>query len=906
MKSLKQKLQIKAQKSLYKEIVMSKFQKFFFLILLLITPIIPSYSVPINGWEVYNDYSILYMNQKGVFDTRDTLKTLPASVAPEQYYHFILFVSEYYTLKGDKDGFNNLLRLAKTDKVPDNEFLSVLMQVMWKAEKKEVNDAVKLLEDFIKNDESSVNANIANAFRSILKNTSISSESHEFFKNLSCNRAKPYYSFCRVIKLRAQLDYLTELSDYYHRDYLNMDRVLAPFFEESELSYIYFLDKIIPDFPSNLAYLGFANEAVHFQKMLILQYKLTSQFDPVHYERLSYYQMLSDDQTSAEETLNLLLKKTTSQSFYKNNIYLKLGTIAFLRKDYRQSLAYYLDLNLKNWGKSIKHPYYDDSITTNSARDLISLSIWKSKSAVSAVKALNTLNDSSKVNEENLFIRLRIAHILMAERPEVAEKISEDIVYLAQSKGWKRIEYSATLLQGYCNILTKKYRKATVQFTKSYGILGGSDPAFTSEWVRQSGMLAARLAGGERGNHIKSVQSLLGYLKREEPSDDNLLIRNYVDSRFDIESFLKTSINYSINYKHYITLLDLLYYHQKQKIRPLGLNSKGIFQIPEVNRRLKIYKGMRPSLDSAFYKGIYSKLRESEASKITADSESFDEAVFKEISDPFIAAFSFQEKIIIIAHNPDKREASKWNIISVSATDFKTQGYYSKIYSGIPFLSKASNIQILLNPIGYDMYNYLKRTSITANLRFFYGFSRQADKKPGFDLQAYGISSDPNQENSASGIQYVAPEFFEGMKTFSTEDRLHIWNVNELSKKDPSITFDNYEWKCSSQSNISFPRLYRRIDLRMVPYSMLITNSLFYSSTLESPSQDYYSWADFWMKKGVNTMFYTDKLESDKSNYTEFINVLSKTIPNSEEATKMHSSIKLFDKEVIILTKNLR
>ena len=61
------------------------------------------------------------------------------------------------------------------------------------------------------------------------------------------------------------------------------------------------------------------------------------------------------------------------------------------------------------------------------------------KIAVNAVRALKSLNPDGKVTEDSLFIRLRIAQIMMFDKPEVAEKISEDILYIAQSKGWKRV-----------------------------------------------------------------------------------------------------------------------------------------------------------------------------------------------------------------------------------------------------------------------------------------------------------------------------------------------------------------------------------------------------------------------------------------------------------------------------------
>lgn len=74
------------------------------------------------------------------------------------------------------------------------------------------------------------------------------------------------YGYCRLMKLSIHLEHLVENSDYPHRDFLNLDRLVAPFFEESELFHISYLSQFSTDLPTKLAYLGFVFEAVHFQK----------------------------------------------------------------------------------------------------------------------------------------------------------------------------------------------------------------------------------------------------------------------------------------------------------------------------------------------------------------------------------------------------------------------------------------------------------------------------------------------------------------------------------------------------------------------------------------------------------------------------------------------------------------
>ena len=860
------------------------------------------FSAPYTGWEIGNNHSILYINDINSFDTRDNIRYLPQKLTPDQINQYALFVSEYYITRGDKDGLTNLVSLLKNDK-SNYEFLANLILVLWKIEKGETADATTKLDEFIHKEEGSLQSTIAKVLKANLKKTAISPETKEAIKNLNCNRNKPLYSFCRLIKLSSYMEQVVENSDYPHRDFLNIDRLIAPFFEEPELSHISFMQYLSIDLPTKLAYLGFTHEAVSFQKMLVNLQKLSGSFDPVDHERLSYYQMLTDDLLAAEETLAYILKRTPALT-NKNHIYLKLGAIAYLRKDYKQSLTYYLDLNLKDWSKTMRNPFYDDYISINGARNLISLSLWKSKSAVNAVRALKSLNPDGKVTEDSLFIRLRIAQIMMFDKPEVAEKISEDILYIAQSKGWKRVEYAATLMNGYCSILSKKYRKATVQFTKSYGIIGGSDPVFSSEWMRSSGILFARVQGGERGNHAASYRSLLHAMRNEEPLDDILGVKNFLDSRFDSEAFFKNGVQFFINTKNYQSLAEFLYYHQKLRVKSPGLFSKSILQIPDVVKRMKQYRAFKPANDAYYSKSGYSKLRDNEAAKIISDTEAFDIGNFKDIKDPFIAAFSFNEKIYVISYNPEASR-DKWNYSQHNSLDYRTAGYYNKIFSSIPFLDRAGNVQIFLNPIGIDLYQALKKNNALLNVRLFYRFGKSNTKKLESDLQPVAVSCDNGNEITAGGIQYLPTEYFEGIKTFQSEDRLHIWNTRDLANRDTS-TIENFEMRCQNNSTISFSKMQRRVDLRMIPHSILFSNTIFPKSSLDTVSLDYYFWADFWMRKGVNNLYYVDRLEGDKYPFTDMVNVLSKPANTSEELSKIQSILKSSDKDILILSHDIK
>lgn len=875
-------------------------QVFFFCISLLYFQTLSA--VPSSGWEIGINHSILYINDTNVFDTRDNVRYLPQRLSFEEMHHYALYVSEYYITRGDKDGLTNLVSLLKSDR-SNYEFLANLILTFWKIEKGEIADATVKLDDLIYREENPLSVNIAKFIKSNFKKTPLTSENKEAIKNLNCTRNKAFYGYCRLMKLSVYLDQVAETSDYPHRDFLNLDRLIAPFFEEAELSHVSFLNRFSVDLPTKLAYLGFAYEAVKFQKMIVNLQKLSGTFDPIDHERLSYYQMLADDLASAEETLAYVSRKTPAITTNKNHLFLRLGAIAYLRKDYKQSLSYYLELNLKDWNKSMRNPFYDDPISINGARNLISLSLWKSKSAVNAVRALKQLNAESKITEDSLFIRLRIAHIMMNEKPEMAEKISEDILYIAQSKGWKRVEYVATLMNGYCSIISKKYRKATVQFTKSYGIMGGSDPVFTSEWMRSSGMLFARVQGGERGNHGATYRSLLQSMRNEEPLDDVLAVKNFLDSRFDTEAFFKNGVQFFINTRNHQSLLEFLYYYQKMRVKSPVIANKSILQIPDVVKRMKQYRAFRPLNDYPYTKSAYSKLRDLESAKIISETETFDPNSFKDLQDPFIAAFSFNEKIYVISYNPESRD--KWNYNTHNSIDYRTNAYYNKIFSSIPFIEKASNVQIFLNPIGIDLYQALKKNNPLLNVRLFYGFSKSNYKKTESDLQPVAVNCENGNDSDSGGIQYLSTEYFEGMKTFTSEERLHIWNTKDLGNRDTS-SIENFEWRCQNNSTISFARMQRRADLRMTPNAILFSNTLFPKSSLDSVSLDYYFWADFWMRKGVNVLYYVDRLDGDRYPFADLVTVLSKPASNADDLSKLQSILKSHDKEVLILSRDLK
>ncbi len=870
-------------------------QNNFFLFFLLFSSLTSQiFSTPNFGWDYNTAYSNLYINKNSIFDSRDRFKNLPASLNVENLNYYSLFLGEYFILKNDKENLSSLIQALKSEK--GNESNAILLQVFSKLENDSEADALIKIEESLNKEENPILNNLYKTLKLNIKKKSSPEELKESIKSLHCNRQKSFYQVCKTLKLKIQIESIVDNSDYLHRDYLNLDRVIAPFFEEQELFQIPFIEKIIPEIGSKLAYLGFAYEAGFFQRMIVYTQKVSGYFYPSSVEKLAYYEILFDDLNSAEDTMNYILKKTPSSNGSRNSILLKLAAISSFKKDYKQALNYYSDLNFKNWNANEKNPFYPDSLTINQARELIALALWKSKTGMAAVKALNNLQTEKVVTEDNLFIRLRIAQIIMHEKPEVAEKMSEDILYLAQSKAWKRIEYAATNFNGYCNILTNKYRKATVQFTKSYGILGDSDPAYSSEWVRNSGTLFARIMGSERGNHSNGLKYLLRAMKTDEPLDEVLSVKSYIDSRFDTESLYKLAANYFINTKNYASLLETLYSHQKLKSKSTAMYNKSILQVPEVNRRIKYFRGLRPTSENSYYKGDYSKLREIESLKLINDSDKFDSNVFREVHDPILSVFSFNEKIYIIYYDP---KTNRWTQSIQNSIDYRTSAYYENFFSLIPSLDRVSTIQIFLNPLGTDLLQALRKKYPTIQTRLFYSFQKNSHKKQELDLVSTALSADASSETISNSVNYFTPEYYEGIKFFPAEDRFHIWNVRDSYSKD--INLENYEWKVNS-SQVHFKKIFRRADLRTTPNSILIDNGIFSKIGIDSLPIEYYFWSDFWMRKGLKNLYFTDTID----NFQELANILSKPLNTADDFSKIQLLFRNKSKEILILTKDLK
>ena len=136
------------------------------------------------------------------------------------------------------------------------------------------------------------------------------------------------------------------------------------------------------------------------------------------------------------------------------------------------------------------------------------------RKAVTALEGLREFSGTAYRGEpEKHLARLRLAQIVLKENPELAQKIAEDITYLAQEKDWRILEYQATLLDGWANYYLKNNYRALICFTKAGGILQGENRQYATQYSHLMGTLAVRIAMRPKGNHsglIARINALLG------------------------------------------------------------------------------------------------------------------------------------------------------------------------------------------------------------------------------------------------------------------------------------------------------------------------------------------------------------------------------------------------------------
>lgn len=812
-----------------------------------------------HGWVLVGAQGKLLIQGKEQLTIRDDFRfKSPEGLSTNQEIDFYLMLGEYYLKKKDKVGIANILYDLRTKK-GEYTFADFLLTSLWKQSQGDEVQAIKTLDTYIQKEPNTYFRNLAKNMRTNLFQSG--EDEKKTMVRMDCQKTKPYYALCRVFRLQYYIDLPTGKDKDMHKHFVNIMRVSSPFFEDIHLEWIPLLDRIDEDLPAKLSFLGFVREGIHFQKMIMDLEKITDgTVNENSLERLAFFQILSADYVSAEESyLNFLRSARGKKTSILNRIYVKLGALAYFQKEYKKSLDYYLKLDLNNWSSDILHPFLNEPMSLSEVKDLISVSLYKVNGAESALKALQKIKDPEKLTEADIWPKLRISQMLMDQNPELSSRMTDEIIYMAQEKKWRRLEYAATILQGYNQIYRKEYRKSTIEFTKSRGILDDENAFYAAEFLRNFGFIFAHTASGKKGPVNGNIRDGVSDYSFNHPYEDLYYIRNYRPLAFSTDLFFEYALSHLRDDNDVWGLLDTLFKYNSVKLQK---NLKGsphsLFQIPFVNQQFRYLSGFSTARESKFFDSTYAESRETENS-IQRKNEEENIRSLESVKLPTIFLLPYKEEFYLFTYNPkeSKRNQLNWKMIRTQRPDA------SEIVDTVKELvtnnKDHDKVQIYLNEAGMGLYRALKKEMRDQTFVFFFSLYPITDTQKPLNLYSWKCPSNMRLLEG-KGINLVDTAYFEGSRILKDKERLHLWdfptgtNVSSISPV--------FGWSCRSDSGvmeeISFHKLFRRIDYRTVPKMIVYTERVLGKSL--SDLSLHHQWLHFWFRSGTKKIGYLPTL----------------------------------------------
>lgn len=731
------------------------------------------------------------------------------------------------------------------------QFAEAFLSAIWRIRNGEETTAITALQKYIQQEKNPYLNSLGVLTKKFLFPESESKKSSSP-QRLECKRTLPYFSLCRFFRLEEFLEEVETKNSEITKNYTNLLRVLSPFLEEETSSQIPFLSNLDEDLPGKLAVIGFAKEAGFFQKLLIDSEKLASQALDTSFERQAYFQTIAGDYRLAENTLLTLLKESRNKKTnYLNRIYLKLGVLSYLQKDYEKSLDYYLSLDFRDWSPSTVHPITGDGLSIPEAKDLVSVSVWRAKKSVSALKALREIKVGDKFSEEDIWPKLRIIQIILEENPELASKMTDDIIYLSQSKSWKKSEYIGTLLQGYIQILLKNYRRSTIEFTKARGILPESEKDFESEWIRHAGLVFAHMASGKRPPIDGNANELLGLSKKGDTNDTSLQASHYYPVSFSKEKLTQDLLSFWKEKNQPMKALEYLHIFNKENNPLPEIADYTLLQIPKVKQRLKQFQGFQTGRDTKLSNSVFSEARDYYLSKVAEEAPEFSNKFLGFVKVPFVSLYQTPGEITIFTFDPKNKQLGFDRVYSTSADAFEVRASLKNFAESI----QTNELQIYFNKPGVVAYDYLKYQYPDLNLYLFDSYGAHSGNHRD-DLVPVVWSRDGVNQLEGKELQ-VDRLYFEGTKIFREQNKLMVWNFDVDRNYRSSLS----EMRWGDDNNkLFFKKVARRIDFRTLPYSVVVTENALGKGVFETRPSILMDFCKFWLALGTEEVVYSKKL----------------------------------------------
>ncbi|MCW7494389.1 hypothetical protein ND861_17215 [Leptospira sp. 2 VSF19] len=812
-----------------------------------------------HGWVVSGNSSKLLIQGKEILNARDDFRfKAPEGMNQIQEIDYYLMLGEYYLRKKDKVGIANILYDLRTKK-GEYAFADSLLTSLWKQSQSEEVQAIKILDTYIQKEPNTYFRNLAKNMRTNLFQTG--EDEKKSMVRMDCQKNKPYYSLCRVFRLQYYIDLPSGKEKEMHKHFVNIMRVSSPFFEDPNLEWIPLLDRIDEDLPAKLSFLGFAREGIHLQKMMMDLEKITDGFISENSnERMAFFQILSGDYAGAEESLlNFLKLAKGKKTSILNRVYVKLGALAYLQKDYKKSLDYYLKLDLTNWSADIHHPYLNEPMSISGVKDLISVSLYKVNGADAALKALQKIKDPEKLTEADIWPKLRISQMLMDQNPELSSRMTDEIIYMAQEKKWRRLEYAATVLQGYNQIYRKEFRKSTIELTKSRGILDEENAFYAAEFLRNFGFVFAHTASGKKGPVNGNIRDGVSDYLQNNLYEDLYYIRNYRPLAFSTDLFFEYALSHLRDDNDVWGLLDSVYkYNAVKWTRSLKGSPHSLFQIQFVDKQFQYLSGFSTTRESKFFDSTYADSRETE-SQIQRKSEEESVRNLESAKHPTVILLPYKEEFYLFTFNPreSRRNQLTWKVIRSQRPD--TSEAIDSVRELVSSNKDTETVQIYLNESGASLMRSLKKEMKETGFTFF--FSLQPGSDPQKPLNTFSWKCPQNMRSlGGKGMNLVDTAYFEGSRILKEKERLHLWDFSANASPLNSVT--NLSWSCKSDlgsfEEIPFLKLFRRIDYRTVPRMVVYTERVVGKSFADYSW--HYQWLHFWFRSGTKKIGYLPTL----------------------------------------------
>ncbi len=806
-----------------------------------------------QGWVFVGSTPKLYLSGKEVLSLKDEYRfKAPEGLSNIQELDFYLMLGEYYLRKKDKIGIANILYELRSKK-GEYSFADALLTSLWKQSQGEEAQAIKTLDNYIQKEPNTYFRNLAKNMRSNLFQGG--EDEKKSMIRMDCNKTKPYYSLCRVFRLQFYIDLPTGKDKEMHKHYVNIMRVSSPFFEDPILEWIPLLDQIDEDLPAKLAFLGFIREGIHFQNMIMDMEKVTDGYvSDLSWERIAFFQILLGDYYSSEESYQNYLRVTKNKKpSILNKIYLKLGALSFLQKNFKKSLDYYLKLDLDNWSGDTLHPFLNEPLGIMGVKDLVSTSIQKVNGTSAAIRALQKIQDPEKLSESDIWPKLRIAQLVMDDNPELSSKIADEIIYMAQGKGWRRLEYAATVLQGYNQIYKKEYRKSTIEFTKSRGILDDENSFYQSEFIRNFGFVFAHAASGKKGPVTGNIREAMSDYLTVYPYEDLFFIRNYRPISFGTDQFLELALAHLKDDNETWVLFDTIYkFNSIKNNQSIIERPHAIFQIPFVHEQMKYVAGFHTTRDSKFFDSTYSESRETESLyRKKLDEESI--RALENSKNPSIFLLPYKDSLYLFLFNPKepKKTALTWKEVKTTRANHSEILYATK--EMVQNLKETTQFQIYLNEPGIQLFQILKKEITDSDFVFFESLS--STYEPLKNIASVSWDCNATKASNQNGFISAPTSYFDGSRILKEKERIHIWDTGHSSKREANLS--QFQWSCKNDSgtteDIQFQRLQRRIDYRTVPRVIYYSDKTFGKSFTEDPKLQM-PWVRFWLRSGAKSI----------------------------------------------------